>query len=142
MAERGGKRFTSEYQPKGKGRPKAAWKTFVKEMSLKGYNMHKSDYFNILSMLLSISKDELQTLAARQDLPVSIFAFIKALKQDIDEGSINTVNSLIDRVFGKNAPEVIELTGKDGKDLNPKIEVEIIDKTTDVINNSDNENSN
>ena len=73
---------------------------------------------------------------------MSIFAFIKALKQDIDEGSIDTVNSLIDRVFGKNAPEVIELTGKDGKDLNPKIEVEIIDKTTDVIKDTTNENSN
>lgn len=28
--------------------------------------------------------------------------------------------------------ERIEVTGKDGKDLNPKIEVEIIDKTEDV----------
>ena len=141
--DKGGKKFSSTYQPKGKGRPRAAWKTFVKEMSLKGYNMHKSDYFNILNALLGISKNELQALAAREDLPVSIFTFIKAMKQDIDEGKIGTVDSLIDRIYGKaSQSDKLEVTGKDGTALIPKIEVEIIDKTEDVSKPTENENSN
>lgn len=38
----------------------------------------------------------------------------------------------ISRMLGYDAPIKQELTGKDGKDLIPKIEIEIIDKREDV----------
>lgn len=58
----------------------------------------------------------------------------KALKGDLK------AVELVTKLSGEFEPQKVEVTGKNGKDLFDKIEVEIIDKREQVCNNNENSN--
>ena len=87
------------------------------------------------NMLLSISIDDMQALVKCSDVPAYPRALMMAILTEMKNGTSRTIEKLRDRQHGKAIKH--EITGADGKDLNPIIEVEIIDKTEDVKNNED-----
>lgn len=112
--------FSSTYQPANHGRKKAPWRQFIDEIGLEQPEVHmtKRDFFGILQHLLSCNNEQIKEMAKRPDIPVSVFTIIKAIKQDIDDGTTKTVDNLIDRIYGKaNQP----ITGAEGRPLVPSM---------------------
>lgn len=117
-----GKRFTSDYQPLKRGARKTTARTFLEAVKIDMPDMvlTKADYYRILNMIIGADKSYIQELAQREDIPVSMLCIIKAIKTDIDEGSTKTVDSLLDRLFGKsNQP----ITGAEGRPLIPEMKM-------------------
>ena len=66
-----------------------------------------------------------------------VLILARGLKRNATKGVTDVLNDIEDRLFGRPLMRQ-EITGRDGKDLVPRIEVEIIDKREDVSDeNSD-----
>lgn len=115
-----GKHFSKEYQPRKRTGPRNTATMFLAavKVDLPEMTINKTDYYRILQLILSGNKEYITNLAQREDLPVSLLCIIKAIKTDIEEGTTKTVDSLLDRIFGKRT----EITGADGKPLIPQAE--------------------
>lgn len=96
-------RFTKENQPPNRGRKKSGLKIFMETLKIEKPNivLTKDDYFLLLQILLSGNKEYIINLGKNEDLPLSLKCVINAIKNDIDNGEMKVVNSLIDRLYGK-----------------------------------------
>lgn len=96
-------RFTKENQPPNRGRKKSGLKIFMETLKIEKPNivLTKDDYFLLLQTLLSGNKEYIINLSRNEDLPLSLKCVINAIKNDIDNGEMKVVNSLIDRLYGK-----------------------------------------
>lgn len=96
-------RFTKENQPPNRGRKKSGLKIFMETLKIEKPNivLTKDDYFLLLQTLLSGNKEYIINLNKNEDLPLSLKCVINAIKNDIDNGEMKVVNSLIDRLYGK-----------------------------------------
>lgn len=111
-----GKHFSKDYQPATRKKKMGAAK-FLAELKaeMPDIVLSKADYFDLLKTLLSGDKEYLQRLAKSENLPVSLLCVINAIKTDLNEGEMRTVNSLIDRMYGKADscnPTKIEISGE------------------------------
>jgi hypothetical protein len=89
--------------------------------------------------VLTMTSTELKTLASWEDANSYAKGLAMGILFDMKNGNTKTIDKLRERQFGK-AVQKVELTGKDGKPLNPEpIMIEIIDNRSKV--DSDNENS-
>lgn len=125
MAGRGNKstQFTSTYQPKNRRKPDfSGARLFLERVKVDMPDMviGRKDFYDLLEILLSADKEYIMQISKNENVPVSLLCIIKAIKTDIEEGTTKTVDSLLDRLYGRR----MELTGADGKDLIPaKIDV-------------------
>lgn len=109
-----GPRFTSENQPKNKGRKPSVYK-YIK--SLTGQKaepeMSKEDYLKVIRFLMESNSETLEPLIkgadgrANKKTPIWVLNVISAINSDIRYGRTSTVEMLFDRVFGK-ATQAIE----------------------------------
>lgn len=104
-----GKRFTSEYQPKVRGRRVGGAKTFFDRIKIDMPDMvvRRGDYYEILEVLLSADREYISELAKDETIPVSILCIIKAIKTDMDEGTTKTIETLLTRVHGKPEQPIV-----------------------------------
>lgn len=104
-----GNRFTSNNQPLRNGRKPS----ILKQLRLNyGVELSREDYQKIIGYLLERTTQELEDLQSSPDTPTFIVCIIGALLYDTKAGRIQTLDALLDRLFGKpNNQSSIELKG-------------------------------
>ena len=117
--------FSSKNQPANRGRKPKLY-TIAKK-----YNISHEEYKDVIAYLMQCTKKEINSIAEDENTPIWIVNVCRALYKDSGRGEVKTLNDITERIFGK-IPNTTEITGKDGKDLIPKIDIEIIDKREDV----------
>lgn len=97
-----GNRFSSTNQPKKNGRKPSQYK-LIKAISGKKveYEMEQGDYNNVCRFLLEQDFDTLKELYQNPKTPSWIRTRVAAMIEDVKRGRSNTVEMLLDRVFGK-----------------------------------------
>lgn len=121
-----GSRFTSQNQPKNKGRKLSRFKEIINELDELGESLSLEDFNKVVKSLLTLNKDKLVEIAQNSETPIAIVIIASAIAGDIENKQLGNLDRLLDRVYGK-ATQKSEVTGKDGKDLISSIQ--IIDKT-------------
>ena len=97
---KGRHKFTSDNQPKNKGRKKSQLKDFVKTC-----NVSSSDVIKVFQHLIFGSTvEELKELVKpvnQGSQPVIVILLVKAFLEDMKNGTLREVNTVLDRVLGK-----------------------------------------
>lgn len=95
-----GNKFSSTNQPKNPGRKKSQLKDFVKTC-----NVSSSDVIKVFQHLIFGSTvEELKELvkpANQGSQPVIVILLVKAFLEDMKNGTLREVNTVLDRVLGK-----------------------------------------
>lgn len=95
-----GNKFSSTNQPKNPGRKKSQLKDFVKTC-----NISSSDVIKVFQHLIFGSTvEELKELvkpANQGSQPVIVILLVKAFLEDMKNGTLREVNTVLDRVLGK-----------------------------------------
>ncbi len=104
--------------PKGQsgnpnGRPKKM-ETVLKEFFFDEHNLKlsKSQVHDIITNILSKSRNELVELAKRDELPFWVSLIARKAQRDYEKGSIHILDVLFDRVYGKPKEEVSQTVQK------------------------------
>jgi hypothetical protein len=107
-----GKRFSKTYKPAKTGRRKSYLKEFVDEERIS-----LADLKVILENLLldnSFADIELIFAKGQKTLPVAIAGYIKAIISELKKGKRDSIDALMDRVYGKptqtNVVEVYDIS--------------------------------
>lgn len=121
-----GNRFTSENQPKKRGRGRLSMLKYIQSMTGKGVNSQssKEEILKVIQLLFESSTAELEPLLKdpdnpnkpNKDTPIWVLSIISAINADIRYGRTSTVEMLFDRIFGKDM-QPVELTGAKGSPL-------------------------
>jgi hypothetical protein len=130
-----GKKFSSTYQPRHNGRKPKIYTIAKKENNKLGLE----EYKETLMYLINTTTEEKQQLMADPKTPCWIMCVCNALLKDIEKGSTYTLQSIIERLFGK-AGTSVDVTSKGKEITHEPITVEIIDKREQV--EKDNETAN
>lgn len=109
-----GKQFTSDYQPDNAGRKPSIYKQ-LKALTKKEFNVElsKEDYDKTFAWVLEQTPKDLESLKDKEvsdNIPLYMLSLIKAITADMENGNLNNLNSIMDRVFGK-ATNHTEITG-------------------------------
>lgn len=95
-------RFSATRQPKNSGRKPSLYKQLKEMAKLEGaIELTREDFGKITMLMLSKPLSELQTLAKSEDTPIWVVNIIRAIVMDAQTGRISTLDSLLDRLFGK-----------------------------------------
>lgn len=102
-------RFSATNQPKKNGRKPSLY-TQLKEMAkLEGnIDLSREDFSKMTMLMLSKPLSELQTLAKSEDTPIWIVNIVRAIIKDASDGRISTLDSLLDRLFGKATQPMVQ----------------------------------
>lgn len=93
-----GNRFTSSNQPRHNGRKPSALKQLRFDC---GVELSREDYQKIIGYLLERTVQELEAIQSSPDTPSFVVSIINALFFDMKTGRIQTLDALLDRLFGK-----------------------------------------
>jgi hypothetical protein len=95
-------RFSKENQPKNRGRKPSLLKKWIKE-----YDIPISDVRAVMTNLMfAYTLKEIKEIADKEEgMPVGISVMVKGLAADIQSGNPKTLEKMLDRSFGKTAPE-------------------------------------
>ena len=100
--------YSSTNQPARKGRLPSKLKKFCKDNVVSNSDVDKV----FKNLIFGKTLDELQELIKpgnKGNLPVIIVLLISAFLQDMEDGTLKEVNTVLDRVFGK-ATQQVEFT--------------------------------
>ena len=103
-----GKKFSKTYKPANTGRRKDYLKEFVDEN-----RVSLNDLKIILeSLILDHSAADIEKIfnSGKKTLPIGLAGFIKGLDIDLKKGRTDTLNSILDRVYGK-ATQSVNVSG-------------------------------
>jgi hypothetical protein len=103
-----GKRFSKTYKPARTGRRKDYLKEFIDENRISHTDL-KTILENLITDYSFGDLDEIY-VKGQKTLPVVAAALIKAMATELKKGRTDTVNSLIDRVYGK-ATQPLAMSG-------------------------------
>lgn len=108
-----------------KGRPKTVANA-IKDLFLQDYHfkLSNSQANEIIQGLLGKTKDELVELANNKEVPFWITLIAKKAQMDFNAGSIELLEKLFDRVYGKPKQDM-DLT-TNGKDINQSPQTVVI----------------
>jgi len=100
-----GNRFTADNQPKNNGRKPSIY-TQLKKLTKKDFNVElsKNDYDKTFAWVLEQTPADLKDLSNKEisdNIPLYMLSLIKAITADMENGNLNNLNSIMDRVFGK-----------------------------------------
>lgn len=106
-----GNRFSSTNQPANPGRKPSLYNHIRQLIGAEAVaELSREDYYRLIGCLLERPLDELKTLATDKKTPVWVVNVVRAIVKDAQAGRMNTLDSLLDRLFGKASQP---LTGKD-----------------------------
>lgn len=108
-----GNRFTSENQPKNKGRKPSLYKQ-LKELTGKkvDFELSKEDYYKVIRFLMERTPGELQKILDNAKdkengtTPIWVLNIISAINSDIRYGRTSTIDMIFDRLFGKSTQPI------------------------------------
>ena len=128
-----GQKFSTNHQPARNGRKKTRMNQFIQEFNMDDpkRQISKEDTVKIMSYLITCNKGQLEIMIKNPDLPMFAICQIKALITDCQNGYTNTIDKILDRLFGRTM-QPVELTGAEGKDLYPTYIIEMIDSSEKV----------
>lgn len=146
-----GNRFTSENQPKKRGRGNLSLLKYIQSTTGKKVNPQssKEEILKVIQHLYESSTAELEPLLKdpknpskpNKDTPIWVLNIISAINSDIRYGRTSTVEMLFDRVFGKATQNIegeINANVSNNLDLSALSDDELITYNTllDKIRNS------
>lgn len=146
-----GNRFTSENQPKKRGRGNLSVLKYIQTTTGKKVNPQssKEEILKVIQHLYESSTAELELLLKdpndrtkpNKDTPIWVLNIISAINSDIRYGRTSTVEMLFDRVFGKATQNIegeINANVSNNVDLSALSDEELIQYNTllDKIRNS------
>lgn len=146
-----GNRFTSENQPKKRGRGNLSMLKYIQTTTGKKVNPQssKEEILKVIQHLYESSTAELEPLLKdpndrtkpNKDTPIWVLNIISAINSDIRYGRTSTVEMLFDRVFGKATQNIegeINANVSNNMDLSALSDDELITYNTllDKIRNS------
>ncbi len=119
-----GKKFTSDNQPQNRGRKPSLYKKLrtITGKTVK-HEMSKEDYYDILKYLMEQTPAQLRQMAGMikndgekgsmfdAEIPVWLMNMITAILGDIRYGRTTTLDSIMDRMFGKASQTVEAVIG-------------------------------
>lgn len=119
-----GKKFTSDNQPQNRGRKPSLYKKLrtITGKTVK-HEMSKEDYYDILKYLMEQTPAQLRLMAGMikndgekgsmfdAEIPVWLMNMITAILGDIRYGRTTTLDSIMDRMFGKASQTVEAVIG-------------------------------
>ena len=88
--------FTSENQPKNRGRKKSKLKGMIEVNDLSS-----TDVSDLILSMMDKTEDELKSIAADYEKPFLIRSFVKAMLKDMSNDNLYNINNLLDRAVGK-----------------------------------------
>lgn len=91
-----GNRFSSTNQPKNRGR-----KPRLYTIAKKVYRISYEEWCDVAMYLMQCPKQEVERIASDPDTPIWVASICRALHKDAGRGSMDSLNSIIDRTFGK-----------------------------------------
>lgn len=95
-------RFSATNQPKKNGRKTSLYNQLKEMAKLEGnIDLSREDFTKITMLMLTKPLSELQSLAKSEDTPIWIVNIVRAIIKDASDGRISTLDSLLDRLFGK-----------------------------------------
>lgn len=112
--------FSNRNQPGNRGRKPTRLNNFLKSIQMeKDFELiSKEDAYKLLAMIIFCNRAELEKMTKSAHIPIFMAGIIKAIIVDTANGTIDTVEKVFDRLYGKgNQP--IELTGAGGTPLIP-----------------------
>jgi len=102
-----------------KGRPKKP----VLSMKVEGYKL--AEINDTIQMMVSMTADELKKIWDNPNSTILEKTMASALRKSIEKGNLDSVETLLNRVYGK-PKEKVDIT-TDGEKINePKIQIEVI----------------
>lgn len=103
-----GGRFTPNKQPKTAGRKPTLYKQVARKAKEVGEEMGRKEFYDIMLYLVTRTVSELKELANNPNVPVWVVGVISALFGDIQSGNLRTLNSILDRCYGRPSNIVSE----------------------------------
>lgn len=101
-----GSRFTSQNQPKNKGRKPSRFKEIINELDELGESLSLEDFNKVVKSILTLNKDKLVEIAQNNDTPIAIVIIASAIAGDIENKQLGNLDRLLDRVYGKATQKV------------------------------------
>mgnify|MGYP000720785501 CR=1 FL=1 len=66
-----------------------------------GIKLTKSDVIQMIQYCLEMNLDKLRDIVSKRDEPVFVICIATAILQDMKKGRISTVDSILDRIYGR-----------------------------------------
>lgn len=117
-----GKKFSSTYQPARRGRKPSLYKQ-IREITGKTvkHEMTREDYHEIIKYLMEQTPGDLRKMAGLEEgskgnmfdakIPVWLVNMITAILGDIRYGRTTTLDTMMDRLFGKASQPIEAMVG-------------------------------
>lgn len=123
-----GNRFTTENQPAKRGRKPSLYRQ-LKELIGEdaGEDLTRGDYCRNSNLLLRLPPVTLKRIVENPATPMWVIILIRGLVKDARTGRMDTLNPLLDRLFGKATQP---LSGEDGERLFPPSMTVTVDADT------------
>lgn len=97
-----GNRFSTTNQPKKNGRKPSLYNQLKELAKIEGnIDLSRDDFSKLTALLLSKSLKELNAIQQDEETPIWIVNIVRAIVKDSNEGRISTLDTLLDRLFGK-----------------------------------------
>lgn len=111
------------WKPGESGNPKGRPKKPVLQLKVEGYKLHEIN--DTIQMMVSLTADELKKIWENPNSTILERTIASSLKKGIEKGNLDSVETLLNRVYGK-PNEKLDIT-TDGQKINePKVQIEII----------------
>lgn len=95
-------RFSATNQPKNKGRKPSLYAELKKLAKFEGnIELNREDFRKITMLMLSKPISEIKALVSAEDTPTWVVSIGRAILKDAAGGRMSTLDSLLDRLFGK-----------------------------------------
>ena len=111
----------SQWKPGQSGNPAGRKKSVLKQLEKAvgqeyGLALSKEDKYHLIEWALELPLPDLVKLSELETCPSFVLSMVEAIREDIKNKRINTVEAIFDRVFGKPSQSVHHL-GKDGEGI-------------------------
>lgn len=128
-----GNRFSTTNQPANPGRKPSLYNHLRQLLGTEAEaELSREDYYRLIGCLLERPLGDLKTLATDKKTPVWVVSVVRAIVKDAQAGRMNTLDSLLDRLFGKASQP---LTGKDQTPLFEAMTDEELDRRIRELQN-------
>jgi len=111
------------WKPGESGNPKGRPKKPVLQMKIAGYKL--AEINDTIQSMCSMTADELKKIWENPQATILEKTIASALRTGIEKGNLDSVETLLNRVYGK-PKEKVDIT-TDGEKINePKIQIEVV----------------
>lgn len=112
--------FSKTNQPGNRGRKPTRLNRFLKSVQLQNdfELVSKEDIFKLLALVIFCNRAQLEKMTKNPEIPIFLAGIIKAIIVDTSTGTIETIEKILDRIYGKSF-QSLEITGSAGTPLIP-----------------------